>query len=333
MTEARRDGGISSFRMSMKQRGNAAPGARTVACAALLSAPELFRGLRRNVAATSKQPPNVVRNTPRRAQRTRTIVTYVTAQRPNTMRLPPRLLSFYLTALLAIIACRCAAVPDNRFVDSRSGISFVLIRSEREFYRSETEVTVAQFRRFVSGAGYTTDAERGVPEGGYTAFAATSNGDRMWHSEANWQRPFPNIAEHVMREDHPVVVVSWNDAKRFCDFFGYRLPTEAEWIFAHAAAESGNVADRSAAQRFPSWNSVFSFDDGAALLAPVRSYRPNGFHVYDTYGNVAEWCADAYDRSVTSATSARVVCGSSWIRRPVASRSRGTYGHGATPAA
>ena len=257
--------------------------------------------------------------------------------------------------------------PAARVFARESGITFVLIspgrfqmgspenepgrgNGERQhwrtikepFYISETEVTVEQFRRFVKATGYLTDAERGTEEGGHTkgAFATVPDGDREWSINASWQFPFPNMIEHHLRDDHPVVQVSWNDAQSFVKHFGYQLPTEAQWEYAARAGTRtaylwgndeaggkgfGNVNDASAAKRFCKWNRSFPFDDGYVFLAPVRSFKPNAWGLHDVEGNVAEWCEDAFvreypadgaDESAATNGNARVIRGGSWLDPP-----------------
>ena len=194
----------------------------------------------------------------------------------------------------------------------------------------------------MKATGYLTDAERGTEEGGHTkgAFATVPDGDREWSANASWQFPFPNMIEHRLRDDHPVVQVSWNDAKAFAKHFGYQLPTEAQWEYAARAGTTtayfwgndeaggkgfGNMNDASAAKRFHKWNRSFSWDDGYVFLAPVRSFKPNAWGLHDMMGNVQEWCEDAFvrdypadgaDESAAIGGNARVIRGGSWLDPP-----------------
>lgn len=216
----------------------------------------------------------------------------------------------------------------------------------RPFYIGETEVTVGQFRRFVQAAGYRTDAERGVDEAGNKqgAFATTpdSTDARAWTATASWRNPFPHLEDYRLHDRHPVVQVSWHDARRFVAHFGMRLPTEAQWEYAARAgsktrffwgdAESGgqgygNFKDASGRKRFPKWNSSFPFDDGVPLLATVGRYQPNAWKVQDVAGNVSEWCEDVFredypkDGADESAApgegdAPRVFRGGSWLDGP-----------------
>ena len=115
-----------------------------------------------------------------------------------------------------------------------------------------------------------------------------------------------------------MVCVSHNDAVAFCQWLTtqeksagrtYRLPTEAEWEYACRAGTEAlflisedpedlikiaNVADASAKEKFPDWNCVKG-NDGFVYTAPVGSFAPNAWGLYDMIGNAWEWCADGYD--------------------------------------
>jgi len=214
------------------------------------------------------------------------------------------------------------------------------VRITRPFYLGVHEVTVGQFREFVEDTGYKTEAESGEKKGAYGW-----NPDKEefgFNEEYSWRNAgFPQA------DEHPVVNVSWNDAREFCRWLSrkedqkYRLPTEAEWEYACRAgtttryyhgddpeglAKVGNVADGTAKAKFSNWTTIES-RDGYAFTAPVGSFRANGFGLYDMHGNVWEWCANWYDDEYYAASpvddpkgpatgSRRVIRGGSWNDRP-----------------
>jgi formylglycine-generating enzyme required for sulfatase activity len=181
---------------------------------------------------------------------------------------------------------------------------------------SAHEVSVGQFRKFVENSGYKTEAESDG-KGGYGFDPATANFTE--DPKYTWRNP--GIEQS---DDHPVVNVSWNDAKEFCDWLSrkdgrtYRLPTEAEWEYCCRAgtetlycngddpekvARVGNVGDASARARYPGWTTIAA-DDGHVLTAPVGRYEPNGWGLYDMHGNVWEWCLDNYEAQYYKQTNA-----------------------------
>ena len=121
-------------------------------------------------------------------------------------------------------------------------------------------------------------------------------------SKACWRKPEGQGSSVRDRMDHPVVHTSWYDAKRYCEWANCRLPTEAEWEYA---ARGGLEAKRFPwgnqlvpdgthmcniwQGRFPSLNTC---DDGFVGTAPVHTYEPNGYGLFQTSGNVWEWTAD-----------------------------------------
>ena len=159
-------------------------------------------------------------------------------------------------------------------------------------------------------------------------------------------------------DEQAVVQVSWEDAKAYCDHFGLRLPTEAEWEYACRAGSTGkfwwgdseteagkyaNVTDRTfRAKLTMEFNGhpwpIFDTDDGYAVTAPVGSYRPNAFGLHDMIGNVCEWCADWHDASYYASSpgsdpagpatgTQRVSRGGSWCYTPEVCRSANRYGY------
>ncbi|QKW23445.1 formylglycine-generating enzyme family protein [Kitasatospora sp. NA04385] len=180
------------------------------------------------------------------------------------------------------------------------------------FAIAATTVTNAEFASFVRETGHVTDAERFGSSFVFEGFLA----DRLraaspqvaatpwWRAVegATWRAPEGPGSDFATRQQHPVVHVSWNDAQAYCAWSGTRLPTEAQWEYAARGGRSGT--------RYP-WGDELA-PDGREVLniwqgdfptrntgrhrstAPVRSYRPNGYGLYNVLGNVWEWCADHF---------------------------------------
>lgn len=220
------------------------------------------------------------------------------------------MISKIMGTLLVFIIFTCPAMgnAEDLFKDPTTGMEFVYVKggcfdmgdsvgegdpNERpvhevclsDFYLGKFEVTNAQYKKFRS------------------MHTSGKQGDK-----------------NLDKDNLPVVNVSWEDANGFAKWLSeksgetYRLPSEAQWEYATRAGSRqsrfwgnnpdeacnyANVADLTAKKERPSWTS-FHCDDGYLAASPVGSFQPNDFGLYDTLGNVWEWCRDVYNSEAYS---------------------------------
>ncbi len=112
-------------------------------------------------------------------------------------------------------------------------------------------------------------------------------------------RKLPPPSHHGWEDRHPVSNVTWDDAAAYCQWAGRRLPTEAEWVKAARGGREGQAYVWGTQWPPPrgggNFGSIDGYDDGYAGVAPVGSFAPNGYGLFDLAGNVWEWCQDWYD--------------------------------------
>ena len=211
------------------------------------------------------------------------------------------------------------------------------------FFMDETEVTNAQFKKFVDETNYITVAERpisweemkkslpeGTPKPADSLLAPGSlvfnedikevNGLNdyqqwwKWMIGANWKHPYGPKSSIEGKENYPVVHVTIEDALAYCKWANRSLPTEAQWELAatgnlknsiYSWGNDENLIEKNA----NTWNGSFpisnSNKDGFTLLSPVKSYPANSIGLYEMSGNVWEYTSDWYNTDYYSELAAK----------------------------
>jgi formylglycine-generating enzyme len=183
-------------------------------------------------------------------------------------------------------------------------------------------VTNTQFAEFVDATAYLTVAERPLNAADYPDAPADNlqpgsmvftrsqgpvdlrhlNLWWTWTPGASWRHPVGPLSSTDKRANHPVVHVAYEDAEAYAAWAGMSLPTEAEWEtaarggFDQAEYTWGNEPEQPGERMANYWHGDFPWrpEKGYGRTAPVGSYPPNGYGLFDMAGNVWEWTTDWY---------------------------------------
>ena len=186
------------------------------------------------------------------------------------------------------------------------------------FKLGKNEITVEEFRKFITATRFITDAERNTVESGCWSYQIESEKHWNWWQWANWKVPVRGVD---LLASMPVTCVSLYDVMAYIQWLNketgqeYRLPTEAEWEYAARAGTStarywgnnpdiacsyANVADKTQSGSVE-WPQTHNCADGYFFTATVGALHANKFGLHDMLGNVWEWTCSKYEEKYSGA--------------------------------
>jgi formylglycine-generating enzyme len=240
---------------------------------------------------------------------------------------------------LAYVPAQTAVVGSDAHYPEEGPSKAVTVDS---FWIQRHAVTNAEFAQFVEDTGYVTVAERPLDAADYPdapaenlqpgsmVFRRTHGPVDLkhlsqwwvWTPGASWRHPIGPRSSIDKRSDHPVVHVAYEDAETYATWAGLELPTETEWeVAARGGLEAtsytwGDDAEQPGRRMANYWHGDFPWrpEPGYGRTAPVGSFPPNAYGLFDMAGNVWEWTSDWY--SDTRAGDACCEAGSYDPRQP-----------------
>ncbi|BAY21415.1 hypothetical protein NIES2100_11690 [Calothrix sp. NIES-2100] len=212
-------------------------------------------------------------------------------------------------------------IPGGTFTMGSDNSGYIEELSAQEvrvssFCIDKYEITNSQFAEFVKATGYVTVAERPLSKEqfpdlpdeqrlpGSLVFAIVQPGAKQlswwhWQTGANWRHPLGKESAIAHQDKYPVVHIAYEDAVAYAQWAGKSLPTEAQWEYAARGGLNGATyawGDQYSEKKANTWQGIFPFfntkKDGYASIAPVGSFLPNGYGLYDMTGNVWELTSD-----------------------------------------
>jgi sulfatase modifying factor 1 len=203
--------------------------------------------------------------------------------------------------------------PGGYFEDAEGPVREV---SVLPFSIDAAPVTNAEFAKFTVETGYLTEAEQfgwsfvfwsHVPPDRFDELVSDTAAETPWWCKvegAYWNAPEGPDSDVADRSDHPVVHVSWNDAAAYCNWYGKRLPSEAEWEYAARGGLQqklfpwGDELTPGGQHMCNVWQGDFpnkdTSEDGFTGTCPIDAFPPNSFGLFSVAGNTWEWCSSSW---------------------------------------